>query len=90
MDEVLSEERQLMKWVGIFQIKIFWVGIFRGEFSRGEFDGWEFSKWEFSRGGFPGTVSPQSHWDLANLNSSSLFNQSDLTNLLQASCLVKS
>ena len=38
MDEVLSEERQLMKWVGIFQ-----VGIFRGEFSRGEFDGWKFS-----------------------------------------------
>ena len=32
MDEVLSEEseeRQLMKWVGIFQVGIFWVGIFR-------------------------------------------------------------
>ena len=46
MDEVLSEERQLMKWVGIFLVEIFWVGILReggGEFSRGEFDGWEFS-----------------------------------------------
>ena len=30
MDEVLSEERQLMKWVGIFQVGIFWVGIFQG------------------------------------------------------------
>ena len=42
MDEVLSEERQLMKWVGIFQVEIF-----RGCFSRGEFDGWEFSGVEF-------------------------------------------
>ena len=39
---VLSEERQLLKWVGIFQ-----VGIFRGEF-----DGWGFSRWEFSQGEF--------------------------------------
>ena len=31
--EVLSEERQLMKWVVIFQVGVFW----------GEFDGWEFS-----------------------------------------------
>ena len=30
IDEVLSEERQLMKWVGIFQVGIFWVGIFLG------------------------------------------------------------
>ena len=44
IDEVLSEERQLIKWVGTF-----WVGIFRGEFSRGKFDGWEFFGWEFSR-----------------------------------------
>ena len=29
MDEELIEERQLMKWVGIFQVKNFWVGIFR-------------------------------------------------------------
>ena len=35
MDAVLSEERQLMKWVGIFQVGIFWVGIFRGVFSKG-------------------------------------------------------
>ena len=37
MDAVLSEERQLMKWVEIFLVGIFWVAIFRGEF-----DGWEF------------------------------------------------
>ena len=43
-----SEEKQLMKWMGVFQVGIFWVGIFRGEFSRGEFDGWEFSRGEFS------------------------------------------
>ena len=29
MDAVLNEERQLMKWVGIFQVGIFWVGVFR-------------------------------------------------------------
>ena len=38
MDEVLSEERQLMKRMGIFQVGIFQV----------EFDGWEFSWGEFS------------------------------------------
>ena len=52
MNEVLSEERQLMKWVGILQVGIFWVVIFRGDFSRGQFDGWEFSGWGFSRWGF--------------------------------------
>ena len=30
MDAVLSEQRQLMKWVGIFQVRIFRVGIFPG------------------------------------------------------------
>ena len=30
-----SEERQLMKWVGIFQVGIFWVRIFRGDFPWG-------------------------------------------------------
>ena len=30
MDEVLREERQLMKWVGIFQVEIFRVEIFSG------------------------------------------------------------
>ena len=50
MDEVLSEERQLMKWVELFQVGTFWVAIFRGGFSKGEFDGWEFSWWEFYRG----------------------------------------
>ena len=41
-NEGLSEERKLMKWVGIFLVRIFWVAIFRGVFSRGKFDGWEF------------------------------------------------
>ena len=30
MDNLLSEERQLIKWVGIFQVGIFWMGIFQG------------------------------------------------------------
>ena len=30
MDALLSEKRQLMKSVGIFQMGIFWVGIFQG------------------------------------------------------------
>ena len=50
-NKVLSEERQLMKWVVIIQVRIFWVPIFwRWEFSRGVFDGWEFFGWEFPRG----------------------------------------
>ena len=39
MDAVLSEERQLMKKLGIFQVGVFWVAIFQG----GEFDWWGFS-----------------------------------------------
>ena len=31
-DEVLSKERQLMKWVGVFQVEIFWLGIPSGDF----------------------------------------------------------
>ena len=49
MDEVLSEERQLIKWVGIFQVEIFWVGIFWGEFSLGSFMGGNFPGGNFSR-----------------------------------------
>ena len=47
--------RQLMKWVGIFQVRIFLGGNFpRGKgFSRGEFYGLEFFGWEFPRGEFP-------------------------------------
>ena len=30
LNEVLSEERQLMKWVVIFHVRIFWLAIFRG------------------------------------------------------------
>ena len=49
-NEVLSKEKQLMKWVGIFQ-----VGIFRGEFSRGRlmdgnFPGRNFPRTIFSYG----------------------------------------
>ena len=47
--------RQLMKWVGIFQVRIFLGGNFPGAkgFSRGEFYGLEFFEWDFPRGGFP-------------------------------------
>ena len=51
-NEVLSEERQLMKWVGIFQVRIFWVAVFWGGFSRGKFYGWEFLEWALPRGKF--------------------------------------
>ena len=47
-NEVLSEERQLMKWVGIFQ-----VGIFREEFSRGRGG---LIGGNFSGGNFPRTI----------------------------------
>ena len=30
MDAVFSEKRQLMKWVGMFQVGIFWEEIFWG------------------------------------------------------------
>ena len=60
MDEALSE-RQLIKWVGIFQVGISWVRIFRGEFSEGEFD-----RWEFSGGGrdFKGENFPIANLDI--------------------------
>ena len=51
--EVLSEERifynsrELMKWVGKFQLGMFLIGFSWGEFSREEFDGWGFSGWGF-------------------------------------------
>ena len=49
-NEGLSEERQLMKWVGIFQVRIFWVAFFQGGgVSSGEFDVWEFLGWGFPR-----------------------------------------
>ena len=38
MEKLLSEERQLIKWVGIFL-----VDHFRGEFFKGKFNGWETS-----------------------------------------------
>ena len=48
MDEMLSEERQLMKWVGYSR----WE--FSGwKFSRGEFSRREFSWWDFPGGNFP-------------------------------------
>ena len=42
MEEVLSEERQLTKWVGIFQVEISWVGVFRGDFPGGALKGGNF------------------------------------------------
>ena len=54
-NKVLSDERQLMKWMGIFQVRIFWVaifrwgeGVFQGEFDGWKFFGWDFPRWEFS------------------------------------------
>ena len=35
MDELFSEEKQLMKWMGIFQVRIFWVGTFQGGIFQG-------------------------------------------------------
>ena len=50
MDAVFSEETELMKWVGIFQLGNFWVGILRGDFfSGGDVDGWEFCRGKFPR-----------------------------------------
>ena len=49
-NEVLCEERQLMKWVRIFRVRIFLVGIFLGGGNfQGEFDGCDFSGWELSQ-----------------------------------------
>ena len=45
-----SEERQLMKWVGIFQVGIFWVGIFQrgmGDFPWGSLMGGTFPRTSF-------------------------------------------
>ena len=38
MSKVLSEEKHLMKSMGILQLGISWVEIFRGRFYREEFD----------------------------------------------------
>ena len=48
--EALIEGRQLMKWVVIFQMRIFWVAHFSGGIFQGEFNGWEFFGWEFLQG----------------------------------------
>ena len=48
--EVLSEERQLMKWVGIFQVRIFWVVVFCG---------WNFPARSLIGGNFLGGNSPR-------------------------------
>ena len=52
MDAVLSEERQLMKWVEVFQVGIFWMEIFRRKFS-----GWEFFWGKFSKNRFKHSFS---------------------------------
>ena len=41
-NEGLSEERQLMKWVGIIQVRIFWEAIFREDFPGGSLMGGSF------------------------------------------------
>ena len=54
MEAVLREKRQLLNWVGIFQVWDFLGGNFCREFPGrgGEFNGWEFSRWEVFRGKF--------------------------------------
>ena len=46
-----SEESQTMKWVGIFQVRIFWVEIFRGggNFPVGSLMGGNFPRRNFQR-----------------------------------------
>ena len=52
-----SEERQLMIWVGIFQVGIFWVGIFQGsDFPGRSLMGGNFPGGNFSGGNFPRTI----------------------------------
>ena len=60
MSKVLSEEKHLMKSMGILQLGISWVEIFRGRFSREEFDEWEFSGAGVLEGNFLKTVFGQS------------------------------
>ena len=59
-NEVLSEERQLMKSVEIFRMGIFWVRIFRGgvgvEFPVGSLMGGNFPGGNFPGGNFPRTM----------------------------------
>ena len=43
-NERLSEERQLMKWLGIIQVRIFWVAIFQENFPGGSMMGGNFSR----------------------------------------------
>ena len=54
---MLTEERQLMKWMGIFQVRIFRGG--RGGFQgggEGEIDGWNFLGENFPEGNFSRTI----------------------------------
>ena len=51
IDAILSEERQLMKWLGIFQVRIFWVEIFRKK---------NFPEESLMGGNFPGRNFPGS------------------------------
>ena len=51
IDAILSEVRQLMKWLGIFQVRIFWVGIFRKK---------NFPEESLMGGNFPGRNFPGS------------------------------
>ena len=65
IDEVLSEERQLMKWVGIFQFGNFLGGNFPGgNCPRGSLMGENFPGGNFPGGGgnFPRTVLQSSEY----------------------------
>ena len=65
MNEVLSEERQLMKWVGRFQFGNFLGGNFPGgDFPRGSLMGENFPGGNFPGGGgnFPRTVLQSSEY----------------------------
>ena len=56
-NKVLSWEKQLMKCVWIFQVRVFCVTIFLGVVLQGTFDGWEYFGCEFPRNIFLETFS---------------------------------
>ena len=74
-NEGLSEERQLMTWVGIFQVRIFWVASFQGGILQ----------WEVSSVGNswveipPGGIEPSSSYDVSILILQKIFNRYSMT-----------
>ena len=61
MGEVLSEERQLIKWTGILQVGIFCVGIFL----EGSLMGGNFMSGNVPVGNFPRTISLKYKCDIS-------------------------